>query len=110
MRVATRPRLASLRTVRAIQMREFGGPEVLEAADLPVPEPADGEVLIEVARAGLNFADTHTTSNSYVRKASLPLVPGAEVPCPAVRRRLDVGGDLRAQRPRSSERHRTARL
>jgi NADPH2:quinone reductase len=65
--------------MRAIQMREFGGPEVLEPAELPVPEPADGEVLIEVSRAGLNFADTHTTSNSYVRKATLPLVPGAEV-------------------------------
>ena len=79
MRVATRPRLASLRTVRAIQMLEFGGPEVLEVADLPVPEAADGEVLIEVARAGINFADTHTTRNAYVRKATLPLVPGAEV-------------------------------
>src|SRR5438309_6336722 len=67
------------RAVRAIQMREFGSPEVLEPAELPVPEPADGEVLIEVSRAGLNFADTHTTSNSYVRKAKLPLVPGAEV-------------------------------
>src|ERR1700719_2981182 len=65
--------------MRAIQMREFGGPEVLEPAELPVPEPADGEVLIEVSRAGLNSADTHTTSNSYVRKATLPLVPGAEV-------------------------------
>jgi NADPH2:quinone reductase len=65
--------------VRAIQIREFGGPEVLEPAELPVPEPADGEVLIKVSRAGLNFADTHTTSNSYVRKATLPLVPGAEV-------------------------------
>ena len=60
-------------------MREFGGPEVLEPAELAVPEPRDGEVLIEVARAGINFADTHTTSNSYVRKATLPLVPGAEV-------------------------------
>jgi NADPH:quinone reductase len=65
--------------VRAIQIREFGGPEVLRAVELPMPEPADDEVLIEVAHAGLNFADTHTVSNSYVRKASLPLVPGAEV-------------------------------
>jgi NADPH:quinone reductase len=65
--------------MRAIQITEFGGPEVLHAADLPIPVPADGEVLIEVTRAGLNFADTHTTRNSYVRKATLPLVPGAEV-------------------------------
>lgn len=65
--------------MRAIQMTEFGGPEVLRLAELPVPEPGEGEVLIEVARAGINFADTHTRVNSYVRKATLPLVPGAEV-------------------------------
>ena len=32
-----------------------------------------------MTRAGLNFADTHTRTNSYVRKATLPLVPGGEV-------------------------------
>ncbi len=65
--------------MRAIQMTEFGGPEVLELAELPVPEPDSGQTLIKVTRAGLNFADTHTRTNSYVRKATLPLVPGAEV-------------------------------
>jgi NADPH2:quinone reductase len=65
--------------MRAIQMTEFGGPEVLRLADLPRPEPAPGEALIRVARAGLNFADTHTRTNSYVQKATLPLVPGGEV-------------------------------
>lgn len=65
--------------MRAIQMTEFGGPEVLQLAELPKPEPGPGEVLIEVTRAGLNFADTHTRTNSYVRKATLPLIPGGEV-------------------------------
>ena len=65
--------------MRAIQMREFGGPEVLEPVDLPMPEPGGGEALIQVTRAGINFADTHTRTNSYVRKATLPLVPGGEV-------------------------------
>src|SRR4051812_25244434 len=65
--------------MRAIQMTEFGGPEVLRLADLPKPTPAPGEALIRVTRAGLNFADTHTRTNSYVQKASLPLVPGGEV-------------------------------
>src|SRR2546421_1551101 len=60
-------------------MTEFGGPEVLRLADLPKPEPGPGEVLIRVSRAGLNFADTHTRTNSYVQKATLPLVPGREV-------------------------------
>jgi NADPH2:quinone reductase len=65
--------------MRAIQMTEFGGPEVLQLAELPAPEPGPGEVLVEVRRAGVNFADTHTRTNSYVKKATLPLVPGVEV-------------------------------
>jgi NADPH2:quinone reductase len=65
--------------MRAIQMTEFGGPEVLKLAELPVPQPGPEEVLIRVSRAGLNFADTHTRTNSYVRRATLPLVPGGEV-------------------------------
>jgi NADPH2:quinone reductase len=65
--------------MRAIQMKEFGGPEVLELVDLPVPEPGPSQVLIRVARAGLNFADTHTRTNTYLAPAELPLVPGGEV-------------------------------
>ncbi|HEV3321637.1 MAG TPA: zinc-binding dehydrogenase [Solirubrobacteraceae bacterium] len=65
--------------MRAIQMSEFGGPEVLKLVELPDPHPAPEEVLIRVTRAGINFADTHTRTNSYVRKATLPLVPGGEV-------------------------------
>jgi NADPH:quinone reductase len=65
--------------MRAIQMTEFGGPEVLTLTELPRPRPGEGEALIKVTRAGLNFADTHTRTNSYVRKATLPLVPGGEV-------------------------------
>ncbi len=65
--------------MRAVQITQFGGPEVLELVDLPVPEPADGQVLVRVTRAGMNFADTHTRENSYLAKAELPLVPGGEV-------------------------------
>lgn len=60
-------------------MREFGGPEVLELAELPRPVPSPGEVLIRVGRAGVNFADTHQRTNDYIAKAQLPLVPGSEV-------------------------------
>jgi NADPH:quinone reductase len=73
--------------MRAIQMTEFGGPEVLALAELPAPQVGENEVLIEVSRAGVNFGDTHTRVNSYVRKATLPLVPGAEV----AGRRVDTG-------------------
>ncbi|HEX4838669.1 MAG TPA: NADPH:quinone oxidoreductase family protein [Solirubrobacteraceae bacterium] len=65
--------------MRAIQITEFGGPEVLKLVELPIPEPGPGEALIRVSRAGVNFADTHTRTNSYVQKATLPLVPGGEV-------------------------------
>jgi NADPH2:quinone reductase len=65
--------------MRAIQMTRFGGPEVLELAELPTPRPGPGETLVRVTRAGLNFADTHTRTNTYVQKATLPLVPGGEV-------------------------------
>jgi NADPH:quinone reductase len=65
--------------VRAVQIERFGGPEVLEVVDLERPEPGDGQVLIEVSRAGLNFADTHQRENSYLRRFELPLVLGGEV-------------------------------
>jgi NADPH:quinone reductase len=65
--------------VRAVQIDEFGGPEVLRVVDVPKPEPGDGEVLIEVSRAGMNFADTHQRENSYLARYETPLVLGGEV-------------------------------
>jgi NADPH2:quinone reductase len=65
--------------MRAIQVQEFGGPEVLRLVDVPTPEPGDGEVLIRVTRAGINYADTHQRRNEYLAAAQLPLIPGAEV-------------------------------
>src|SRR3954464_7479991 len=65
--------------MRCVQIEEFGGAEVLEVADLPKPEPGDGEVLIQVSRAGINFADTHQRENSYLSRYEVPLVLGGEV-------------------------------
>ncbi len=65
--------------MRAIQIQGFGGPDVLKLANLPVPEPADGELLVKVSHAGINFADTHQRENTYLAKFELPLVPGGEV-------------------------------
>ncbi len=45
--------------MRAVEMTEFGGPEVLDVVDLPDPVPADGQQLYEVSSSGVNFADTH---------------------------------------------------
>ena len=45
--------------MRAIQITEFGGPEVLTLADLPDPQPAPGLSVLDVHTAGVNYADTH---------------------------------------------------
>src|SRR5688500_11935066 len=75
-----RPSRVSSAAVRAIRVSEWGGPEVLELVeDEPVPEAGEGQVLIRVARAGVNFADTHARENSYLARYELPLIPGAEV-------------------------------
>ena len=65
--------------MRAVQIEEFGGPEVMQVVDVPKPEPGDGEVLIEVSKAGVNFADTHQRENSYLARYEVPLILGGEV-------------------------------
>lgn len=65
--------------MRAVQISEFGGPEVLQVVDVPDPV-ADGPVeVFDVAAAGINFADTHRADDSYLARQSLPMVPGSEV-------------------------------
>jgi NADPH2:quinone reductase len=65
--------------VKAIQIEQFGGPENLKYVDVPDPEPSDGMVVVDVARSGVNFADTHAIRNDYLAEQALPLIPGAEV-------------------------------
>lgn len=65
--------------MRAIQITEFGGPDVLRPADLPEPVAESGQLLVDVSRAGINYADTHNAENTYLAPATLPLVPGNEV-------------------------------
>ncbi|HEY2478272.1 MAG TPA: zinc-binding dehydrogenase [Solirubrobacterales bacterium] len=65
--------------MRAIQLREFGGADAFEHVDIDDPTPGEGEVLLDVTRCGVNFADTHATHNDYLAEQALPLVPGAEV-------------------------------
>ena len=66
--------------MRAVTISAFGGPEVLELVeDAPVPEAGEGQVLVRVSRAGINFADTHARENSYLASYELPLIPGGEV-------------------------------
>jgi NADPH2:quinone reductase len=65
--------------MRAIQINRFGGPEVLEPVELPDPQAADGFEVVGVSAAGVNFADTHQTEDSYLSSTQLPVVPGSEV-------------------------------
>ena len=65
--------------MKAIQLHEFGGADAFQYVDLEDPTPGEGEVLVEVARSGVNFADTHSTRNDYLSAQELPLIPGAEV-------------------------------
>ena len=65
--------------MRAIQITEFGSPEVLVLRELDDPEPPEGFVVLDVLAAGVNWADTHQAENSYLAAAELPLVPGGEV-------------------------------
>jgi NADPH:quinone reductase len=62
--------------MKAIQIQETGGPEVLKLVELPVPEPGPGQLLIRVAATGVNFIDIYVREGRY--KAPLPLVPGQE--------------------------------
>jgi NADPH2:quinone reductase len=65
--------------MKAIQIKEFGGADAFEYLDLPDPTPGEGETVVEVARSGVNFADTHSTRNDYLAEQQLPLIPGAEI-------------------------------
>lgn len=62
--------------MHAIVITEHGGPEVLTPADLPDPEPGPGEVLIDVAAAGVNFIDVYHRTGAYPQE--LPYTPGVE--------------------------------
>jgi NADPH2:quinone reductase len=62
--------------MKAIQIRETGGPEVLELVELPIPQPGPGQVLLRVEATGLNFIEIYFRKGVY--KAALPLTPGSE--------------------------------
>jgi NADPH2:quinone reductase len=65
--------------MKAIQIEEFGGPEVLRYTEVPDPSPKLAEIVVNVKRSGVNFADTHASRNDYLAEQTLPLIPGAEI-------------------------------
>jgi NADPH2:quinone reductase len=65
--------------MKAIQISEFGGPEVMKLVEIDEPEAGNDEVLLDITAIGINYADTHQVENSYLSAQTLPLVPGIEV-------------------------------
>jgi NADPH2:quinone reductase len=65
--------------VKAVLLRETGGPEQLEYGDVADPQPADGEVLVRVRAAGINFLDVLVRQGRYPQPPPLPAIPGAEI-------------------------------
>ncbi|WP_413309728.1 NADPH:quinone oxidoreductase family protein [Bacillus sp. 1P10SD] len=65
--------------MKAVQLNEYGGPEVLNLVDIEKPVPKGHEVLIEIKAIGVNYADTARREGQYVVKTPLPFIPGAEI-------------------------------
>jgi NADPH2:quinone reductase len=62
--------------MKAIQIHSTGGPEVLQLADLPIPQPGPGQVLIRIEAIGVNFIEIYFRKGVY--KTALPMTPGSE--------------------------------
>jgi NADPH:quinone reductase len=66
------------KTMKAIVVHQFGGPEVLKLEDAPTPKPAAGQVLVRLHAAGVNPYDTYMRAGTYAIKPPLPYTPGSD--------------------------------
>jgi NADPH:quinone reductase len=62
--------------MKVIQIKQTGGPEVLEDVDLPIPEPKPNEAVVKIAASGVNFIDVYQREGRY--KLPLPFIAGQE--------------------------------
>ncbi len=62
--------------MKAIQVKQVGGPEAMQVAELPVPQPKPNEAVVKLAASGVNFIDVYFREGRY--KAPLPLTLGQE--------------------------------
>jgi NADPH2:quinone reductase len=62
--------------MKAIQVKQPGGPEALELAEIPIPQPKENEVVVKIAASGVNFIDVYQREGRY--KLPLPFVAGQE--------------------------------
>jgi NADPH2:quinone reductase len=70
--------MIAFRFMRAIVVREFGGPDVMRVEERPTPKPGPNDVLVRVHAAGVNPVDAYMRSGTYARKPALPYVPGSD--------------------------------
>ena len=78
--------------MKAIQVKQVGGPEVMELVELPVPEPKANEAVVKLAASGVNFIDVYHREGRY--KVPLPFTPGQE----GAGRVVTVGKDVKSVR------------
>lgn len=64
--------------MKAILVRQFGGPEVLKLEEAPTPKPGAGQVLVRIHAAGVNPYDTYMRAGTYAVKPPLPYTPGSD--------------------------------
>src|SRR5438045_8929502 len=64
--------------MKAILIRQFGGPEVLKLEDVPTPKPLPRQVLVKIRAAGVNPADTYARTGNYSVIPPLPYTPGTD--------------------------------
>jgi NADPH2:quinone reductase len=64
--------------MKVIRVQSFGGPEVLQLADVPVPAPGPGQVRVRIEAAGVNPVDVYIRTGTYARKPELPYTPGSD--------------------------------
>jgi NADPH2:quinone reductase len=64
--------------MKAILIREFGGPEVLKLEEIPTPKPGAGQLLVRIKAVGVNPFDTYMRSGTYAVKPPLPFTPGSD--------------------------------
>jgi NADPH:quinone reductase len=62
--------------VKAIRVKELGGPEVLQLQDVPKPQPGPDELLVRIHATGINPVETYIRAGTYARLPELPYTPG----------------------------------
>lgn len=65
--------------MKAIQVKQFGEPEVMQLAEVETPSPKDDEILVKVEAAGVNPVDTYIRSGVYAALPDLPYTPGSDI-------------------------------